>query len=205
MKKIIFLFMSLSIFIFGLSSCVSVKATYTPPLQEESHNKYSKIINKTYDEVWDALINYSASTFFGIENFEKESGLLTLSFGASSPQDYITGGYWKTDIVYGVNELHFEGDYVEYISLYQNGSLSGKMNIVVKKINDNSTQVIVNARYVFSSNVIDVNGRNHSDTWSFNTGGCKEVVITNATVGTPPTRTICPTYKAENAILSALE
>ena len=205
MKKNIFLFLSLSILIIGLSSCVSVKAVYKPPVQDTSLNKYSKIINKTYSEVWDGLINYSASTFFGIENFEKESGLLTLSFGASSPQDYITGGYWKTDIVYGIQELHFEGDYVEYISLYQNGNLSGKMNIVVKKINDNSTQVIVNARYVFSSSVFDVNGRNHSNTWSFNTGGCKEVAITNATVGTPPTRTICPTYKAENAILSALE
>lgn len=205
MKKIIFLFMSLSILILGLSSCVSVKAVYKPPVQETSLNKYSKIINKTYDEVWNSLITYSASTFFGIENFEKESGLLTLSFGASNPQDYVTGGYWKTDIVYGFNELHFEGDYVEYVSLYQNGSLSGKMNIVVKRINDNSTQVIVNARYIFSSNVIDLNGRNYSNTWSFSTGDCKEVAVTNAVIGTPPTRTICPTYKAENAILSALE
>ena len=79
------------------------------------------------------------------------------------------------------------------------------MNIVVKKINDISTQVTVNARYVFSSNVTDANGRHYSNTWSFNTGDCKEVTVTNATKGIPPTRTICPTYKAENTILDALE
>jgi len=205
MKKIIYV---LSSFIFSmglLTSCVSVSAIYKPPIEDTTQNKYSKIINKSFDDAWDALINYSASTFFGIENFEKESGLLTLSFGASNPHEYVTGGYWKADIVYGTNQLHFEGDYVEYLSLYQNGSLAGKMNIVVKKINESSTQVIVNARYVFSSSVTDANSRNYSNTWSFNTGSCKEVAVTNATRGTPPTRTICPTYMAENAILNALE
>jgi len=205
MKKQFYLLTFLFISQIILSSCVSISAIYKPPTQENLKSNYSKIIDKNYDDVWNALINYSASTFFGIENFEKESGLLTLSFGASTPQDYITGGYWKTDLVYGANQLHFEGDYVEYLSIYQNGSLIGKMNIVVKKITDNSTQVIVNARYVFTSNGTDANGRNYSNTWSFNTGECKEVAVSNATKGTPPIRTICPTYKAENAILEALE
>lgn len=202
-KQICYLsLLALSIFLTG---CISSKSIYKPPLQENSQNNYSKIFNKSYDETWDALINYSASTFFGIDNFEKQSGLLTLSFGASNPQDYITGGYWKTDVVYGVNELHFEGDYVEYLAKYQNGSLVGKMNIVVKKIDDNHTKVTVNARYVFSTNIVDANGRNFSNSWSFNTGGCSEIVVSNASKGTQPTRTLCPTYKAENAILSVLE
>jgi hypothetical protein len=197
--------MSITVVMLSLTSCVSVKAIYTPPIVDNSPLEYSKIINKPFDEVWDALINYSASTFFGIENFEKDSGLLTLSFGASNPQNYVTGGHWKADVVYGMNELHFDGDYVEYLSLHQNGKLTGKMNIVIKKITDSSTQVIVNARYVFSSVVIDAKGRTQSNTWSFNTGSCQEVAVTNVTKGTQPTRTICPTYKAENAILNALE
>jgi len=205
MKKQIYYYLSFLFLSVLLSSCISSKSIYKPPSQEILQNKYIKEFNKPYNEVWDALINYSASTFFGIDNFEKESGLLTLSFGASNPQDYITGGYWKTDIVYGVNELHFEGDYVEYLSLYQNGSLVGKMNIVVKKIDDSNTRVVVNARYVFSTNATDANGRSYNNTWSFNTGGCSEIMVSNASKGTQPTRTLCPTYKAENAILSALE
>jgi hypothetical protein len=205
MKKQIYYYLSFLFLSVLLSSCISSKSIYKPPSQEILQNKYIKEFNKPYNEVWDALINYSASTFFGIDNFEKEAGLLTLSFGASNPQDYITGGYWKTDIVYGVNELHFEGDYVEYLSLYQNGSLVGKMNIVVKKIDDSNTRVVVNARYVFSTNATDANGRSYNNTWSFNTGGCSEIMVSNASKGTQPTRTLCPTYKAENAILSALE
>jgi hypothetical protein len=205
MKKQIYYYLSFIFLSVLLSSCISSKSIYKPPSQEILQNKYIKEFNKPYNEVWDALINYSASTFFGIDNFEKEAGLLTLSFGASNPQDYITGGYWKTDIVYGVNELHFEGDYVEYLSLYQNGSLVGKMNIVVKKIDDSNTRVVVNARYVFSTNATDANGRSYNNTWSFNTGGCSEIMVSNASKGTQPTRTLCPTYKAENAILSALE
>jgi len=195
-------FLLLSIILVG---CISSKSIYKPPLRDNSLNKYSKIFNKTFDETWDALINYSASTFFGIDNFEKQSGLLTLSFGASNPQDYITGGHWKTDVVYGVNELHFEGDYVEYLAKYMNGNLVGKMNIVVKKVDDTHTKVTVNARYVFTTDYVDANGRHLGDTWSFNTGGCSEIAVSNASKGTQPTRTICPTYKAENAILSALE
>ena len=197
-----FSFLIMSIIFFG---CISSKSIYKPPLRDNSINNYSKIFNKTFDETWDALINYSASTFFGIDNFEKQSGLLTLSFGASNPQDYITGGHWKTDVVYGVNELHFEGDYVEYLAKYMNGNLVGKMNIVVKKVDDNHTKVTVNARYVFTTDYVDANGRHFGDTWSFNTGGCSEIAVSNASKGTQPTRTICPTYKAENAILSALE
>jgi len=205
MKKQFYIYISFMVLSLLLSSCISSKSIYKPPSQENLQNKYIKEFNRPYNEIWDALINYSASTFFGIDNFEKESGLLTLSFGASNPQDYITGGYWKTDIVYGVNELHFEGDYVEYLSLYQNGSLVGKMNIVVKKIDDNNTRVVVNARYVFSTNATDANGRSYNNTWNFNTGGCSEIMVSNASKGTQPTRTLCPTYKAENAILSALE
>lgn len=80
----------LSLLILG---CVSAK--YTPPIVDNSHENYSRTINKSFDDTWKALIQHSASTFFGIENFEKESGLITLSFGASNPSDFITGGHWK--------------------------------------------------------------------------------------------------------------
>lgn len=205
MNRVVLSILLLILLLATFVGCVSVKATYKPPVEDNAKSKFSRIVNKPFNQVWDALINYSAGTFFGIDNFEKASGLLTLSFGASNAKEYVTGGYWKTDMRYGVNELHFEGDYVEYLTMYQNGELSGKMNIVVRSIDENSTQVTVNARYVFSSHTTDANNRNYSNTWNFNTGVCDEVTVSNATQGTPPTRKICPTYKAENAILKALE
>ena len=207
------------IFISFLFAGCSAPFIYKPPTKDNSQNKYSKVYNKPYDAVWDALINYSGSTFFSIDSFKKASGLLTLSFGSSNPQDFVTAGLWKgyvvykaksmhfsgDDILYGPDSLYFDGDYVEYLTHYQNGTLNGKMDVLVKKIDDNHTKVTVNARYVFSSHGKDAYGNIFSNTWSFNTDECSEVAVSSRANGTPPTITMCPTYKAENAILSALE
>ena len=194
--KHILSFSVIVVFIMLFIASASASGVYKPPMKNNSENQFSKIINKPFDEVWDRLISYSAGTFFGIENFEKESGLLTLSFGASNPEEYITGGYWKVDIKVLAQKRNFEGDYVKYLSSYNKGQLIGKMNIVVVKIDSAKTKVVVNARYIFSDD---------TTTWSFNSGSCAEVMVANPANGTPPTRTICPTYKAENAILDALE
>jgi len=207
MRKTYSLFVPLSLILilFYLMGC-SFSAIYKPPEQSDSMLNYSKIINKNFDETWASLIDYSASTFFGIENFEKESGLITLNFGASNPEEYITGGYWKYDYQWGANQLHFEGDYVEYSSIYLNGVLIGKMNIVVKEVDSSHTKVTVNAKYIFSADVLNENRvRTATNTWSFESGNCDELAIINPSKGTPPTRIICPTYKAEEAILDALE
>jgi hypothetical protein len=192
---------SLVLILFGCST----SAIYKPPIENLNPTNYSKVINKSFDDTWDALINYSAGTFFGIENFEKESGLITLSFGASKPEDYVTGGYWKVDVVRGANSLHFEGDYVEYCSIYQNGTLMGKMNIVVKEIDSTHSKVTANAKYVFTAEQVLETGQHYSTTWSFTSESCDEVAPANITKGTPPTRTLCPTFKAEDSVLKAIE
>ena len=79
------------------------------------------------------------------------------------------------------------------------------MNIVVKEIDSTHSIVTVNAKYVFETEVVDENGRSYSNAWSFNSGNCDEVAPTNPVKGTPPTRTICPTYKAEESVLKAIE
>jgi len=190
-----------SFFLFGCS----ISAIYKPPEENLNPINYSRVINKSFDDTWDALINYSAGTFFGIENFEKESGLITLSFGASNPEEFITGGHWKLDYVRGATTIHFDGDYVEYCSVYQNGTLNGKMNIVVNEIDSTNSKITVNAKYVFTAEQILESGQSYTNTWSFNSGSCDEIAPANATKGTPPTRTICPTYLAEESILQAIE
>ena len=205
MKKSLLFFPSLaSTLLLFIAGC-SMSAIYKPPTGNLDQMNYSKIINKGFDDTWDALINYSAGTFFGIENFEKESGLITLTFGASNPEDYITGGYWKVDVVRGANSLHFEGDYVEYLRTYQSGELLGKMNIVVKDVDSTHSRVTVNAKYVFTAEQVLETGQRYSNTWSFSSGSCDEVTPANRTPGTPPTRTLCPTYKAEKSVLEAIE
>jgi len=186
--------------ILTLSSCMT--ANYTKPNHKDTKDNYSVTVHNDFDAVWKQLIQYSASTFFAIDNYEKDSGLITLSFGSSNPSDFITGGHWKASSP----TINFDGDYVDYMAIHNNGSLSGKMNIVVTEISKNESAVKVNARYIFTTptqrtQYAVVPGT----TWSFDTGNCNTSVVSNPSSGTGNTRTICPTYKAENAIINAVK
>lgn len=194
MKRTIILLFT-SIF---LISCGT--ATYIPPKFDNKIENFSRIVNMSFDKTWEALINYSASTFYGIENFEKDSGLLTLSFGSSNPSEYITGGLWE--FIWMNNK--FSGDYVDYIDQYHRAELTGKMNIVVSEVDKSHTKIMVSARYVFAATIMSGNQRG-TTTWAFDSGKCGTITLANPTKGTGNTRTICPTYKAEKEILDAIE
>lgn len=192
----------LSILLIGMVMAVGcISANYTPPVHTDKKQKYVTVVNAPYDEVWSQLIQYSGKTFFAIDNFEKESGLMTLSFGASNPQRYITGGDWEYKDLRAAKQVDFKGDYVKFFSKYNNAKLNGKMNIVVTKLTENKTKLRINARYIFTQRT-----RRGTLTWSFDTGSYDTLRLSNlqTTAGTDNTRTICPTYKAENKILQAV-
>lgn len=180
----------------AFASCETAK--YEPPQAAvKTADNWSRTIDKPFEVVWPALIEHAAASFFSIDNFEKDSGLLTLSFGSSNIKEFVTGGHWEfnrpADL--GVPAIKFNGDYAEFLELYQGGALEGKMNIIVQDKGE-STQVQVRARYVVSS---------PPNSWAFDTGGCATVAVHNPVRGTPPTRTICTTHKAEKQILDAIE
>jgi len=177
-----------------LTGCVS--ADYAPPTASNDTSNYTKIVKRSYDDVWDSLIQYSAGTFFAIDNFEKDSGLITLDFGSGEPERFITGGHWK----FSNGTINFDGEYVEFLSRRHGGKLNGKMNIVVTKIDAETSKITVNARYIFSAG----SQQGGYNTWTFDSGSCDVVSVTNAVPGTGSSRTICATYKAEKAILSAM-
>lgn len=171
---------------------VGCTATYAPPVQTDfDPSMKTRVVDKSFDETWQTLIEYAAGTFFGLDNYEKDSGLLTLSFGASNPSQFIDGGSWKSQ------SPRFEGTYVDYVATYLGGRLDGKMNIVVTPVDAEHTRVTVNARYVF--------GATSGMAWVFDTGGSATVVPSNQALGTTNSRTIVPTHYAEQMILSALE
>jgi len=185
------------------TACIS--ADYRPPELGDHEAEYERTVDRPFDETWQALVDYAASTYFGIENFEKDSGLLTLSFGAENPGDFVDGGYWKARGGNLAQSIDFEGNYVDYATMYLEGRLQARMNIVVRPVNDETTAVRVNTRYVFAVSRQDGSGRHYTETWSFESGGSDTVTIRNPTSGTPKTRTLMPTYKAEKAILEAIE
>lgn len=179
------------------AGCVST-ASYTPPAPQTDRDKsYSATIDRPYDETWSALVRYAAGTFFAIDNFEKDSGLLTLSFGSDNASAFIDCGRMAatwTNQQYQKQE--YSGTYVDYMVMYYSGSFTGRMNLLVSEVQPGTSEITVNARYVFHA---------PPNTWSFDSGGRATVYVANAAQSvSSPARTCQPTYKAEKAILDAV-
>jgi hypothetical protein len=224
--------------IFFLSGCVGTLGSrewhnnfaYSPPKHKSGNINHSKIINKPFDEVWKNLIQYSAKTFFAIENYEKDSGLITLSFGSDNITKYVDGGKWNLSqifkrtmttpgLFYPENPPSFKGTYAEYIAGYNDSSLQGKLNIAVMKIDENTTEIVVNALYILNirpsriSTLIGSRGQMYGSptaTFSFSSGNCDSIDFSLHYRGDEGEhkggyiRTICPTYFAEQSIINGV-
>src|SRR5512141_2405664 len=105
MKSILWLSLASLLFFAGC-----VKETYIAPESTSVPDQYySRVIDKPFDRTWSALIQYTSSAYFDIQQFEKQSGLLVLSFVGSAPSYYVTGGHWKTS-----GGKFFSGEYVDF-------------------------------------------------------------------------------------------
>jgi hypothetical protein len=180
MKKMVVVLLTLC-----LASCVikvsSPVLSYVPPAVVD-HNSYSKELDKSYDMAWKDLINHLSVSSFAIDNFEKDSGLITLSFGHSNIAQFVDCGMMD-----GVN-------YVDWLkSTAQKTSLTGRMNVSLREIDENTSNIRVNARYILSSG---------STTWAFDSGSSDTVFPSNPANGTIPSRTCVPTYYAEEKLIN---
>jgi hypothetical protein len=139
-----------------------------------------------FDQVWSALIRGVGKSFFSIDEFEKESGLLTLSFSTSPFSDSVTGGH----LAYRVEEstvagrslfdlatssagtkrtvVDFDGDYADFIEGYLDGTLLGKINLVVTAVTPEETRIAVNTRFIVTANMTEtLPSISHHVTWSW--------------------------------------
>jgi len=154
-------------------------------------------LDQSYDEAWDKLINFTSSRFFAIDNYEKDSGLMTLSF-SSGPGRFIECGDISTD-----GPPSYEGDYVQWYSERPATlDLDGRMNLTVQEAGENQTSVDVNVRYVVTAT--GANGVQAAQ-WSFNTGGSDTQQVRANNFGATQTRTCQPTHEAEKVIIEGIQ
>ena len=111
-----------------LNQCTSTK-------KQKQKKNYDVTLNKNFNTVWNKVIDYSSRSFFGIDNFEKDSGLITLSY-SGDPTGYVNCGKFDYDgfISNGTQVKDYFGTFQEFAKMYYNASLNGRMNILVKKI-----------------------------------------------------------------------
>jgi hypothetical protein len=195
-----------------LSGCVSGDTSYTPPADYAQNSQNSVVIARPFDDVWAKSVANLGKSFFVINNLEKSSGLINVSY-SGNPEQYVDCGRAHIYVSnakgrrdYDFNVASPQANY----EIFENGvlwshersfGLEGRANIIFELLSEQATRVTVNTRYVLteSTTAAPVGGSRQvipSQTISFNTGG-------GATA--PNSRVRCvPTGEMEREILSSI-
>ena len=177
---------------------------YVPPNIDDTNFKNSVIINKNFDETWTSVIDFVSDSFFKIENLEKDSGLLTLSFGSKEVENFIDCGDFEYTLFFTGEE--FKGSYIEYAKSGLMAVLEANMNINVRKNDNESSKIIINTNYTFSTqHALGYYDPKLNQTYSFVSGGYQTINVINPISGSIPTRTCRSTNFAENAIFDVIK
>ena len=155
--------------IFILTSCASTPANYSVdyvspnliPIDNE------KIVDSDFDDVWDDLVGDLSKTFYVINNIDKQSRLLNVSFRITDGiSNYVDCGVSDKKFSLASKELNskykvadsssyfYEADVQTnvpntiYYEVFRLPSLEGRANIYVAP-SDNGTKVSVNSRYTW--------------------------------------------------------
>ena len=194
-----------------LSSCAVEKemltenvGKYIPPNIDDTNFKNPVITNKNFDETWTSVINFVNESFFKIESLEKDSGLLTLSFGSKEAEKFIDCGDFEYTLFFTGEE--FKGSYIDYAKSGLLAVLEAKMSINIKKIDNESTNISINTNYTYSTqHALGYYDPKLNQTYSFESGGYQTIDVINPIKGSIPTRTCKSTNFAENAIFNILK
>ncbi|MFL9665309.1 hypothetical protein WIX39_000065 [Variovorax sp. AB1(2024)] len=158
------------------------KIDYVRP-QAPTAVENTKIINKSRQAVWDAAVPQLGKEFFVINNLDKSSGLINISY-SGDPEKYVDCGriisYVKNargertyDFPAAKQQMEYEVMTSNLFFLSRQMNLDGRVNLIFEEVGPEQTRVSANTRYVLKLDhtVRDVNGRsvNTSNSIAFNT------------------------------------
>ena len=154
-----------------LSGCAtqgisSLKYTDNTPIQVKNEIE----VAKPQSQVWDTLVKELCKSFYVINNIDKESRIINISFSTDSPEEYVDCGkshrtYTQSDKsevydydVAGPAEFKVAATrqehpaFANYINTRRETVLEGRSNIYVApdEKDDSKTIVTVNTRYVLT-------------------------------------------------------
>lgn len=191
-----------------ISACASGSFNYQKPI-ENTEKKRTVVVNASKDELWKKLIPALGSTFFVINNLDKASGLINVSY-SGDPTKYVDCGVITSEVknLRGRRVYRFAGatPYQRY-EILQRGylygfertmKLMGRANILVVPVDSGRTSVAVNVKYVVTKRNIARNAYghiiiNHIQTIDFQSGSC------DSFPGQPTV--CCPKYTFEERIM----
>lgn len=155
---------------FTFVGCASIgrnSVSYTePPTENLPENNV--IIDQPFNSVWDKLVGKLSASFFVINNIDKESRLINISFNSNNPEKYVDCGVTERTFSFGKENRNYSykvagnssykyagkwGPYQNLPAIFninRKTSLEGRINIYVAPVNKNETKVSVNIRYILT-------------------------------------------------------
>lgn len=181
---------------FIFTGCGATAPEYTAP-QSSTTEATSVMIDEPYDATWDKLIDFTSARFFAIDNYEKDSGLMTLSF-SSNPERFVDCG-----TVGSGSDQQGWVEWYKQANTSSTVSLNGRMNLTVREESESQTRVEVNTRYVVTARSNIITEENYE--WSFNTGGSDTVPSAPPAGMSGGPRKCVPTHEAERVIIEGVK
>jgi hypothetical protein len=168
-----------------VSGCAG-ELRYVRPNVPTPHVNY-KIVDKPREAVWNASVPELGKQFFVINNLDKSSGLINISY-SGDPEKYLDCGRIKSHVtnLAGDRTYDFPGAKAQqsFEVMTGNGlflidrkmSVDGRVNLVFEEVSPNQTKVTANTRYVVQrQQTVRHAGDNFpqltSDSITFNSGG----------------------------------
>ena len=169
-----------------VSGCAG-KLDYVRPTISTAPSANHKIIDKPREAVWNASVPELGKQFFVINNLDKSSGLINISY-SGDPEKYIDCGRITSYVknARGERTYDFPGAKAQQSFEVMNGnglfmidrrmSVEGRVNLVFEEVSKNQTRVTANTRYVVqrqqtARHVANNFPQSTSDSISFNFGG----------------------------------
>lgn len=167
-----------------VSGCAG-KLDYVRPNISDAPSTNYKVIDKPREAVWNASVPELGKQFFVINNLDKSSGLINISY-SGDPEKYIDCGRITSYVknLAGERTYDFPGAKAQQSYEVMNGnglfmverkmSVEGRVNLVFEEVSPNQTKVTANTRYVVQRQQT-VRGSNNfsrsaSESISFNSG-----------------------------------
>ena len=198
-----------------ISGCAG-KFDYIRPNIATTPSANFKIIDKPREVVWNASVPELGKQFFVINNLDKSSGLINLSY-SGDPEKFIDCGHITSyvknlqgertyDFPAAKADENYELMEGNLYFIHRKMSVEGRVNLVFEELSPNQTKVTANTRYVVQRNVTEsAAGQNvswpFSDTISFNTGGSSSFPTDDKGQATE----CAPNGELEREVLSAVK
>jgi hypothetical protein len=162
-QRLLFLF--LAVFLSGCVTPGNSRLDYVPPqIVGASRNEVS--LAEPFDTVWDRLVGKLATGFFVINNIDKASRLINVSFSSDSPERYVDCGKSTRQFAFNSEAKTYTyqvaadsrykatatwgpfNNLPSVAEISRDTSLEGRINVYVAPNSADATRVTVNVRYI---------------------------------------------------------